>query len=400
MTLHTTTPLRSAPLLLVLATACGGGGGGGGDDPGTRPPPTELPELALELLATDVVFPTFLTSPPGDLERLFVVGREGVIRVIRDDAMLAEPFLDLAHEVSSSSGEQGMFSLAFDPGYATNGRFYVNYTDLAGNVRLTRFLRSSTDPDVAEPTSAEALLVVDKVNVFHNGGQVAFGPDGFLYLSVGDDGDVAVAPQSPGDLLGSLLRIDVAPGSGYAVPPGNPFVGVPGARPEVWSIGLRNPWRFSFDRELGDLWLTDVGADGFEEIDVAPAAQGGGAGANYGWSVMEGPSCHLPPLDCDASGLTPPTFAYPHQGGACSIAGGYVYRGAAIPALRGSYFFSDLCASTIRSFRLQGGQPAEVTTWSALVTNGQIISFGEDAAGELYVLADWGGVFRIVEQPR
>jgi glucose/arabinose dehydrogenase len=342
-------------------------------------------------------FPTYLAAPPGDLTRLFIVEKAGVIRVVKDGALLPTPFLDISGQVSTV-GEQGLFAMAFDPDYGSTGRFVVHYTDPAGDTRLSYF-RVSGDPDVADGASEQVILTADQPYDNHNGGQVTFGPDGFLYLGLGDGGS-AGDPEGRGqdlsDLLGAILRIDVRSASPYAIPSDNPFLGVLGARSEVWSYGLRNPWRFSFDRATGDLYIGDVGQDRFEEIDVAEAAAGGGKGVNYGWKLMEAMHCFV--ADCDQTGLTLPVFEYGHGEG-CSITGGYVYRGSAIPALQGQYFFADLCRGWVRSVRYAGGSATELTEWPTLSTGGSIVSFGEDLAGELYILEAGGRVSKIVPNP-
>ena len=221
-----------------------------------------------------------------------------------------------------------------------------------------------------------------------------------LYLGLGDggsSGDPENRGQDLSDLLGSILRIDLRTGDPYTVPPENPFLGQPNARPEMWSYGLRNPWRFSFDRANGDLYIADVGEHQFEEIDVSLAAEGGGKGVNYGWSILEGSQC-FGSSGCDRSGLTLPVVEYSHQEG-CSVTGGYVYRGGAIPALQGHYFYADFCQGWVRSFRYAGGAVTDETSWPTLRPGGPIVSFGEDSAGELYLLEAGGGVFRIVPEP-
>ena len=360
-------------------------------------PPTGT-GLALQEVVSGLSFPLYLTAPAGDLIRLFVVEKTGAIRIVKDGTLLPDAFLNLSAQVSSVS-EQGLLGLAFDPEYATNGRFVVHYTDLAGNHVLSRF-QASPDPDRADPASEQVILTAFQPASNHNGGQVAFGPDGFLYLGLGDggfSGDPENRGQDLSDLLGSILRIDVRTGDPYVVPPDNPFVGQPNARPEVWSYGLRNPWRFSFDRANGDLYIADVGEGRFEEVDVALAAEGGGKGVNYGWSIMEGAHCFREP-GCVQTGLTLPVLEYDHSQG-CSVTGGYVYRGAAVPAVQGHYFYSDFCRRWVRSFRYAGGVVTEETSWPTLVTGGTIVSFGEDAAGELYILEAEGRVSRIVPQP-
>ena len=349
--------------------------------------------VALEQVAEGLAFPLYLTAPPGD-PRLFIVEKGGAIRIIEDGVLLATPFLDI-HAQVSTGGEQGLLGLAFDPAYATNGRFVVHYTDAAGNTRLSAF-QVSADPDRADATSERVLLAVDQPFANHNGGQIAFGPDGFLYLGLGDggsEGDPNGTGQRLDDLLGSILRLSISD-TGATAPADNPFVGVSGARAEVWSYGLRNPWRFSFDRLTGDLYIGDVGGNRLEEIDVAPASAGGGRGLNYGWNVMEGRSC-LAAASCDTTGLTLPELQYDHGQG-CAVTGGYVYRGSAIPALQGHYFYADYCRGFVRSFRLVDGAPADQADWPTLRPGDAIPSFGEDAAGELYVLSADGRVLKIV----
>jgi glucose/arabinose dehydrogenase len=352
----------------------------------------------LEQIAAGLSFPLYLTAPPGDLHRLFIVEKTGAIRVVKDGALLPNPFLNLSGQVSGGS-EQGLLGLAFPPDYATTGRFVVHYTDPAGDTRLSIF-QVSSDPDIADGASEQVILTASQPFSNHNGGQIAFGPDGFLYLGLGDGGganDPGGRGQDLSDLLGSILRLDVQSGTSYTVPPDNPFVGQAAARPEVWSYGLRNPWRFSFDRMTEDLYIADVGQDHFEEIDVAPTSAGRGKGVNYGWKIMEGPQC-LQGDQCDQTGLTLPVFSYSHSQG-CSITGGYVYRGAAIPALQGQYFFGDFCRGWVRSIRYADAAAGEVTDWPTLRPGGSVTSFGEDGAGELYVLVGEGGVFQVVPDP-
>ncbi len=351
----------------------------------------EGPEpVALQEVASGLAFPLYLTSPAGD-SRLFVVEKGGTIRIVKDGALLPAPFLDLTGQVSTGS-EQGLLGLAFHPQYSANGRLIVHYTDLAGDTRVSQF-RVSDDPDLADPASETLVLGADQPFPNHNGGQVLFGPDGFLYIMLGDGGsagDPGGRGQSLADLLGSMLRVDPIETGGYAVPPDNPFVGVDGARPEIWNYGLRNPWRADFDPATGDLYVADVGQGRWEEVSVSP---GGGRGLNYGWDLMEGPECVAD--GCDQAGLEPPAVWYSHSEG-CSITGGFVYRGAAIPALRGHYFYSDFCAGWVRSFRLEGGEAVDQYEWPTLAPGGSVPSFGRDAQGELYLLSAAGVVYRIV----
>lgn len=374
-------------LLVIPTVACGDGSPGG-------PPEATLP-VALEPVASGLSFPLYLTAPAGDA-RLFIVEKGGAIRIVKDGVLLPTPFLSLAGRVSTGS-EQGLLGLAFDPAYASNGRFVIHYTDLAGNTAVSLFRVSATDADLADPTSETVLLTAEQPFTNHNGGQILFGPDGMLYIGLGDGGaggDPGGRGQSLADLLGGILRVDVGSGTGYTVPPDNPFVGQAGARPEIWSYGLRNPWRFTFDPFTGDLYVADVGESAWEEVDVVTQTGGAGRGLNFGWNVTEGNHCYAS-TPCDQAGLTPPVLEYSHDEG-CSISGGYVYRGAAIPALQGHYFYADYCRGWVRSFRFQDGQALESQQWSALAPGGSIPSFGQDAAGELYILTAEGGVFRIV----
>jgi glucose/arabinose dehydrogenase len=373
------------------------GAGSCGSDSGPNLPTGEGVRL-LEI-ASGLSFPLYLTAPTGDLSRLFLVEKTGGIRIVKDGTLLPDPFLDISGQVSGGS-EQGLLGLAFPPDYASTGRFVVHYTDNAGDTRLSVF-QVSANPDIADASSELVILTASQPAPNHNGGQIAFGPDGFLYLGLGDGGgsdDLDGRGQDLSELLGSILRVDVQSGTSYTVPPDNPFVGQqPAIRPEVWSYGLRNPWRFSFDRANGDLYIADVGQSALEEIDVAPAAGGGGKGVNYGWSIMEGDQC-FGGGQCDQTVLTLPTFQYNHPEG-CSVIGGYVYRGSALPALQGLYFFGDFCERWVHSFRYTGGAATELTNWSALRPATSLTSFGEDAAGELYVLESSGRVSKIVAAP-
>jgi glucose/arabinose dehydrogenase len=382
-----------ALLAMSLGMAAGIEGCGSESEPG-------LPRgtgARLELIGSGLSSPLYLTSPPGDLSRLFIVEQGGIIRVIKDGELLPVPFLDISTRISAG-GERGLLGLAFYPDYGTSSRFAVHYTDPAGDTHLSIF-QVSADPDVADPNSEQVILTADQPYANQNGGQLTFGPDGFLYLGLGDGGagnDPEGRAQSLSDLLGSILRLDVQTGTSYTIPPDNPFVGQAGVQPEVWSYGLRNPWRFSFDRGTGDLYIADVGETRYEELDVAPSSSGSGRGTNFGWNIMEGAHC-LTDAACDQTGLTSPAFEYGHDQG-CSIIGGYVYRGSAIPDLQGLYFYADLCQGWVRSLRYSAGGASDVTDWPTLRPGGSVFSFGEDAAGELYVLSD-SGVFKLVPDP-
>jgi glucose/arabinose dehydrogenase len=373
----------------VLLAGCGGM---------QEPSPDPGFELGLEDVATGLSFPVFLTSPPGDQDRLFIVEKRGTIRIVDRGTLRAAAFLDLSAEVSTGA-EQGLLGLAFHPSFIATGRFVVNYTDRQGDTRVSLFQVAAADRNRADPTTEQVLLAFDQPFANHNGGMVDFGPrDGHLYVGLGDGGS-AGDPQGNGQrlgtLLGKMLRLAVSPTGQVSVPGDNPFVGQSGARPEIWSLGLRNPWRHTFDRSTGDLYIADVGQGAREEVDVATAADQYGRGANYGWSVMEGTACFPAGANCNRSGLTLPALEYDHGQG-CSITGGYVYRGATIPPLQGTYFYGDYCGGWVRSFRLENGRAVDEREWPTLAPGGQITSFGQDARGELYVLTSSGRVAKIV----
>ncbi len=366
-------------------------------DPTAPPPPPPPPpgsvNLALQTIATGLDRPVDLTAAPGDLSRLFVAQQTGAIRVILNGSLLPAPFLDLSGQVTCC-GEQGLLGIAFHPNYGTNGRFFVHYSQNNGDTRISSFTVSA-DPNQADPASESILLNQSQFAGNHNGGQIVFGPDGYFYISLGDGGgggDPQANGQDRTTLLGSILRIDVDGGSPYAIPGTNPYRNHLTFREELWNYGLRNAWRFSFDRSTGDMYIADVGQGSREEINFQPAASTGGE--NYGWNVMEGSQC-FNAGSCNQSGLTLPVHDYDHSGGACSITGGLVYRGSAIPALAGTYFYADYCAGWVRSFRLSGGQASDHFDWADLAVNSPT-SFGQDAAGELYIVGS-GTVWRIVE---
>ncbi|HEY2385613.1 MAG TPA: PQQ-dependent sugar dehydrogenase [Candidatus Binatia bacterium] len=361
-------------------------------------------------VASGLVDPVHVTAPPLDPSRVFVVEQGGTIRVIKNSVLQPKPFLDLRHTVESGD-ERGLLSLAFHPDYAHNGRFFVFYTAPGGDLTIARYQLSPV-PDLADPTSGRVLLTIPHhIYGNHNGGQLAFGPDGFLYASTGDGGgagDPLASGQSLGTLLGKQLRIDVDVASApyRAVPPGNPFPDAGDPFDLIWAYGLRNPWRFSFDRGTGDLYIGDVGQDTIEEVDVQPA---GSAGANYGWHVFEGGSCFDPDpqAQCPSppDGYTMPVLQYDHGDG-CSVIGGFVYRGCALPDLRGTYLYSDYCSGFFRTFDgVAGGaaqNAADRTTDvrpSGGLTIDSVTSFGEDARGEIYVVDQDGEIYEIVPAP-
>jgi len=346
--------------------------------------------LALKTVASGLTDPVYLTAPAGD-PRLFVVEQNGRIRIVRDGQLLTRPFLDLVGLVSYG-GERGLLSMAFHPRYAENGMFFVNYTDRDGNTRIDRF-RVGSDPDLADPSSRQLLLQVDQPYANHNGGHILFGPDGMLYIGMGDGGsggDPHGHGQNRATLLGDLLRIDVDSGSPYAIPPDNPFVHSPGLRGEIWAWGLRNPWRFCFDAKDGLLYIADVGQNRWEEIDVVGVRE---PGLNFGWNRMEGAHCYRS-TGCDAKGLVEPVVEYGHGDG-CSVTGGFVYRGTKLPGLEGHYFYADYCQGWIRSFLFRGGSLVQHRQWD-IPFSGSILSFGLDSAGELYVLTGNSRVSKLV----
>jgi glucose/arabinose dehydrogenase len=319
-----------------------------------------------------------------------VVEQGGTIRILDNGVALPSPFLDVSSRVACC-GEQGLLCVAFPSGFTAKRHFYVNYTRTQdGATVVARYRVSAGDSNAADPASEEVVLTIPQPFANHNGGQLAFGPDGYLYIGMGDGGsggDPLDNGQNPGTLLGKLLRIDVESGEfPYGIPPTNPFLGMAGYRPEIWALGLRNPWRFSFDRGTGDLLIGDVGQGNFEEIDFQPAGDPGGR--NYGWNIMEGDRCFPPgTAGCDRSGLALPVFVYDHSLG-CSVTGGHVYRGSAFPSLQGVYLFGDYCSGRIWGIRKNGAG------WdNALLadTTLSISTFGEDESGNVYLVNHTGG---------
>jgi glucose/arabinose dehydrogenase len=386
----TTTPTGAA------STVPGGSAttvpGGSTTTPGNLP---ALQAVSLETLTGDVRQPTAITTPPGD-DRLFIVERFGVILMMDANRELQETaFLDLTDRVLAGGIEQGLLGLAFHPDYANNGKLYVYYTDQGGRRQLSEFQVSVSDPNIASPDTERVLIELeqppDATDIRHYAGNLAFGPDGYLYMSMGDGADSRDQGQDPNTLFGTVSRIDVDGGDPFGIPPENPFVDGGGAG-EVWAYGLRNPWRFSIDPVDGLIYIADVGHADQEEINILPIAEGG---FNLGWSDVEGTRCfHV--QDCDLANYTSPVITYSHEEG-CSITGGYVYRGAAIPELTGTYFYSDWCSEWIRSFKYVGGQVTEERDWTEdLGMLGQINTFGVDSAGELYVGTHEGLVARFV----
>ncbi len=350
-------------------------------------------EIRTVQVATGISGPTGIENARDGTERLFFVQQNGLIRIFRNGALAAQPFLDIQNK-TRADGERGLLGLAFPPGFAQSQRFYVDYTDLSGNTVIAQY-RVSSNPDQADPSSETILLQITQPFANHNGGRVVFGPDGYLYIGMGDGGsggDPMGNGQNRAVLLGKILRLDVESDPGHAkIPAGNPFVNSEGARPEIWAYGLRNPWRFSFDRSTGDLYIADVGQDRYEEIDYQPASSRGGE--DYGWNVMEGAHCYSPVSGCNMQGLTLPVTEYTHSDG-CSVTGGFLYRGNASPGLRGIYIYGDYCTGRIWGLERQG------TQWvnRLLLSSGfSITTFGEDENGEIYVAnAGNGAIYHIL----
>jgi glucose/arabinose dehydrogenase len=339
--------------------------------------------------------PLYVTGANDGTDRLFVVAQGGLIHVIVDGELLPDPFLNVTSLVSVDANERGLLGLAFHPNYAENGTFFINYTDAVGDTAIARYQVSADDPNRADPSSAQFVLRVSQPYSNHNGGHLAFGPDGYLYIGLGDGGaagDPEDRAQNPQSLLGKMLRIDVdAEGVPYAIPADNPFEENPNYLPEIWSTGLRNPWRYSFDRLTGDLFIGDVGQNEYEEVSFQPAASTGGE--NYGWRYREGTRAYSGEAIPADTTVVDPFAEYSHGEGGCSVTGGYVYRGALLPELSGVYFFGDYCSGLVWTSIPDGTGGWQ--TQLAMETNLTISSFGEDDAGELYLVSHSGAVFRL-----
>ncbi len=370
---------------------------------------TQAAAQAQAIVTTRIAFglssPVFACSPPGDMDRLFVVQRGGQIRIIDDlystPVKLATPFLSVSG--ITSGGERGLLGMAFHPDYANNGRFFVNFTASgSGATTIREYVVSAADPNVANPTPVQTLLTIAQPYSNHNGGCIQFGPDGMLYIGTGDGGsggDPFDNSQDPTELLGKMLRMDVDLPAPH-IPASNPFYNGTSLPGLIWATGLRNPWRFSFDGDTGDMYIADVGQNAWEEIDFQPASSTGGE--NYGWRCMEGNHCYTtsPHCTCNGTPLTGPIKEYSHSLG-CSITGGVVYRGSKIPALSGTYFYADYCSNRIWSFRYDGANLTEHTDRTAELAPASgsissISSFGEDGRGEVYIMEVGGGeLYRI-----
>ncbi len=355
--------------------------------------PTDA-HIRLSLRASGLTKPVFVTSAHDDTGRLFIVEQTGRIKIYRNGAILATPFLNIASQVSGGY-EQGLLGLAFHPSFKTNHKLYVDFTDVNGNTVIREYRVSTTNSNVVATSTARTILKINQPYANHNGGMLAFGPDGYLYIGMGDGGsggDPGNRAQNTGVLLGKILRIDIngtTSTHNYRDPATNPYVGKTGAD-EIWQLGVRNPWRFSFDRANGNLWIGDVGQDSWEEIDRATRTPGGaGRGVNWGWHVLEGFSCYSPPSGCNKTGMSPPLLVYDHSNGRCAVTGGYVSRGSLVPALYGGYVFGDFCSGEIWVVNATASTPAKPVL--LLDTSLTISSFGENQAGNLYVVDHDGG---------
>ena len=365
--------------------------------------PSALSAASVKLtpIATGLSSPVFVTGPADGSGRLFIVEKTGTIRVVARGRLLATPFLSLSRYVSKG-GEQGLLGLAFHPSFRTNHKLYVDYTDVAGNTVIREYRASVTSPNRVQLGSGRTLLTIKQPFGNHNGGMLAFGPDGDLYIGMGDGGsggDPGNRAQSTSTLLGKILRIDVNGRSGalpYRIPSTNPYVGRAGLD-QIWQRGVRNPWRFSFDRATGNLWIGDVGQNSWEEIDRAVrTSTGAGRGYDWGWRLTEGFHCFNPASGCSTRGLHAPRREYSHAvNGRCAVTGGYVYRGTKIAALAGWYVFGDYCSGEVLAVSsTAASRPAPVTLFGT-GSGRNVSSFGQDAAGELYVVDLRGTVYRI-----
>lgn len=401
-------------LLVLLLAGCSAGGGrsvtartSGGDPPPDSAAPTgpgdasAVPSqpagrIGLEKIG-DFDAPVWVGSPPGDTHDLFVVERTGRVRVVHDGQVQAAPYLDLTGE-TTTGGERGLLSIAFAPDYAQSGRMWADYTDLRGNSHVTEWTRSGVDPLTVDPASRRELLSVDQPFSNHNGGLLLVDPSGMLLIGLGDGGsggDPENRAQNLSDLLGKILRIDPRPVGDrpYGIPPDNPFVHRPGARPEIWAYGLRNPWRFFLDPPTGDLWLGDVGQNKVEEVDLVPVARQ--PGANYGWSVFEGRDrFNAARRLTEAGPLITPVLTYGHENNQCSVTSGEVYHGS-IAALQGRYLYGDFCSGQAYSVSKVGDG---VSAPQRLVKVDALASFGHDASGEVYLADLAGPVSRLVSR--
>ena len=387
--------MRGRTGLAALAAIGALGGAALATAPGAREPDADAARVKLRLLGR-FSSPTYLAGTADDPGARFVVERAGRIRVVRSGRVLPEPFLDISSRVSTG-GESGMLSMAFAPDYGRSRRFYVYFTDTSGDIRVEQFERSESSPDRALPGSARVVIQQEHHRFNHKGGQVHIGPDGLLWMAFGDGGgggDPDRNAQNLGRLLGKVLRVDPKPGGGYTAPRSNPFAGRRGARPEVFAYGLRNPWRFSFDRRRGHLTIADVGQDAVEEVDYVRARRGRRVprgGYNFGWPAFEGRERFG---SGRARGHVPPAFQHTHDGGFCTVIGGYVIRDPSLGRrLQGRYLYGDLCDTRLRAARLRRGRSSRGRPLGVRVPG--LVSFAEDAQGRLYAISLNGPVYRL-----
>lgn len=398
--------LSAAPILLILLlSACNSLQSSPPLAPAqTTPLPVPSPvafdpaiQITLTTVIEDLDRPVFITHAGDGSGRRFIIEKEGRIRILEGDTLLEAPFLDISDRINAGGNEQGLLGLAFPPDYARRGFFFVNYTNKSGDTVISRFTLTN-DLNVADPQSESFILQVDQPASNHNGGMLAFGPDQMLWIGLGDGGgggDRYGNGQNSETLLGKILRIDVLtdPSQPYTIPADNPWpASADSIRDEIWAMGLRNPWRFSFDRLTGDLWIGDVGQNQIEEIDYVPTNY---SGLNFGWPILEGTSCYKE-SDCSAQGMTLPVAQYKHGADGCSVTGGYVYQGAKFPELVGVYLYSDYCSG-----RIWAVWPDAEGKWQdrqLLDSDLSISSFGEDEAGELYIVAYGGDIYQITTQ--
>jgi glucose/arabinose dehydrogenase len=346
--------------------------------------------IGLQSFASGFTRPLEITNA-GD-SRLFVVEQGGLIKILNPDGTInPNPFLNISSLITNS-GEKGLLGLAFHPNYGTNGFFYINYINLDGNTVIAKYTVDSGNPNIANPSSGSILLTITQPYANHNGGTLKFGPDGYLYIGMGDGGsggDPENRAQNINELLGKMLRINVNSGTPYSIPSDNPYVGIAGAD-EIWAIGLRNPWKFSFDKKLGNLWIADVGQDNVEEINIAATTQ---SGLNYGWRCYEGDAAYNTANCPSQASMKFPLKTINHSTGACSVTGGYAYNGTVYPNFNGLYFFTDYCNPQIGMMTTNG-----TVTFSEVFSGNNFSTFGEDSNGELYVAAiNNGSVFKITD---
>jgi len=362
------------------------------------PAPAAIADVNATLVAALPEVLTFAVSPPGDTDRLMLLGQTGLVSLLQDGVLQPTPFLDLRGLVDGE-GEKGLLGLAFAPDYATSGLFYVYYNGLDGNAELVEYHRSADDPDTADPFSARTVLTIDKPAADHNAGMLQFGPDGDLYVAVGDGGadppsvPIGAYGQTVDDLLGSILRIDPRAGDPYAIPAGNPFADTPGARPELVAYGLRNPWRFWIDPQTNEMLIADVGQESWEEIDRLPLDD---LGLNFGWPCREGdivPPAVPIPASCAGATLTPPLYEYAHSPTRCAIVGGVVARDPRLPQLAGLYLWSDLCDTHVYAIDPAKATPTQITVAVPAITDPT--SFGTDGLGRVYVMTAEGKLYRL-----